>query len=119
LLGLLLLLLLISLLFFVKPFNNTLFATFGVLLFIVFTLPLYTFHSYTFVWSVNILVNILIVLFLAFDSCRLHRILLEIFQKLTFLWHLSISGCCYLLFILFHLILFHSYTFVWPVNILF
>ena len=30
-----------------------------------------------------------------------------------FLWHLSISNCCCLLFILFYLKLIHSYTSVW------
>ena len=39
-----------------------------------------------------------------------------IMQKLiTFLWHLSISNCCCLLFILFYSQLFHSYTSVWSV----
>ena len=34
-------------------------------------------------------------------------------EKLTFLWHLNISNCFCLLFILFYLKLIHSYTSVW------
>ena len=35
------------------------------------------------------------------------------YEKLTFLWHLSISNCCCLFFILFNLKVIHSYSSVW------
>ena len=40
------------------------------------------------------------------------------YEKLTFLWHLTISNCCCIFFVPFYLTLIHSYTSVWSFIIL-
>ena len=103
-----------------------------VLLYIFQNLTLLVILLHFWLFLLIILDSLLDLFILLLDSYTIARFVVVVTYILTifciimkyslFLWHLSISNCCCLLFILFKLKLIHSYTSVWSniilVNIL-
>ena len=67
-------------------------------------------------WFIHILANFIYYARFVVVIAYILTIFCIIMKNSLFLWHLSISNCCCLLFILFYLKLIHSYTCVWSKN---
>jgi hypothetical protein len=76
-------------------------------------LTLFVDYSCSTTWSIHTLARLIYYYSLSCCYCLDSYYFLYNYKKLTFLWHLVISNCCCLLFILFYLKLIHSYTSYW------